>query len=102
MTEEVKKIEVITVDGEQYKVEEMGEEVQKVVRIFDNWNKKDVDLQNEIAALTSETQATLNDMADNLAMIRAAKDTLSRQILEKIKEKGQEREVAKEEVAEVE
>ena len=76
--QKIEPVKVITIDEVQHKIEDMSKPVQQIVNIFNRWNDNEADAQYE-----------LNLLADKVTMIRAAKDTISRQILEKIREENE-------------
>ena len=69
---EVQDIKVLNIDDVQYNVESMSETSQRLVGVFNDWNRK------EAAA------------RDDLTILQAAKETLSRQIIDQVrKEKAE-------------
>lgn len=72
---EVEPVKILTIDEKPFAVDAMSEEVQKVIGVFDRWNLIEADKQHQV-----------NVLADEISMIRAAKETVSRQILDMIKE----------------
>lgn len=71
----VEPVKIITIDETPYAVDSMSDDVQQMVKVFNRWNDDEADIQHEV-----------NLLADKISMIRAAKDTVSRQILDKVRE----------------
>lgn len=63
----VEPIKVLTVDEVPMNVAELSENVKQLVTIFDDWNQQE------------------SDARSNLMMVSAAKDSLSRQIIQQIR-----------------
>lgn len=63
MAIKVDAVKVLNIDEVPYAVDAMSEEIQAKVTMFDGWNQKDADL------------------SDELTMVRAAKNDLSRSII---------------------
>lgn len=63
----VEPIKVLTVDEVPMNVAELSDSVKQLVAIFDDWNQKE------------------SDARSHLMMVSAAKDTLSRQIIQQIR-----------------
>lgn len=57
----------LNIDEVKYKVEDLPEDVQGLIRIYNEWNQKEVDFRDEIV------------------IMQAAKETLSRQIIDKVR-----------------
>ena len=74
----VEPIKVLTVDDVPLNVAEQSEQVQHLVTIFDDWNQKEADARS------------------HLMMVSAAKDTLSRQIINQVRDDNAPKEVAAE------
>lgn len=64
----VTDITVLNIDDTPYAVESLSEEVQGLVDIYNEWNRKEADVRDE------------------LTRFQAAKETLSRQIITKVRE----------------
>ncbi len=64
----VNDITVLNIDETPYAVESLSEEVQALVDVYNNWNRKESDARGE------------------LAILQAAKQTLSAQIVNKVRE----------------
>ena len=64
----VNDITVLNIDETPYAVESLSEEVQGLVEVYNNWNQKESDARGE------------------LAILQAAKQTLSAQIVNKVRE----------------
>ena len=64
----VNDITTLNIDEVAYDVSSLSEEVQGLVEIYNNWNRKE------------------NDARGELAILQAAKQTLSAQIVNKVKE----------------
>jgi hypothetical protein len=71
----VEPVKIITIDNTPYAVDTMSDEVQEMVKVFNRWNDAEAGKQHE-----------LNILGDQISMLQAAKDTVSRQILEKVRE----------------
>lgn len=80
----VEPVKIITIDETPYAVDNMSEEVQEMVKVFNRWNENEAEKQYEI-----------NLLGDQISMMRAAKDTVSRQILEKVRTENAEKEAEK-------
>lgn len=65
---QVEEITTLNIDGESYQVSELSEEIKSMVKLYNVWNTKEYDINNE------------------LIMTRMAKEALSRQIIAKFKE----------------
>ena len=63
----INDITVLNIDEVPYAVESLSEEVQALVEVYNNWNKKESDARGE------------------LAILQAAKQTLSGQIVAKVR-----------------
>lgn len=61
-------ITTLNIDGEQFNVADLSDTVQRMVDIFNNWNKQEV------------------EASDKLMMIKAAKSDLSRQIILQVRQ----------------
>lgn len=64
----VTDIEILNIDDTQYEVAKLPEEVRDLVDIYNDWNRKEAVVHDE------------------LTRFQAAKDTLSRQIVSKVRE----------------
>jgi len=64
----VNDITVLNIDETPYEVSALSEQVQALVEVYNAWNQKEVDAQGE------------------LAILQAAKQTLSAQIVNKVRE----------------
>ena len=64
----VNDITVLNIDETPYAVESLSEEVQALVEVYNNWNQKESDARGE------------------LAILQAAKQTLSAQIVNKVRD----------------
>jgi len=64
----VTDITVLNIDDVPYAVDSCSEEVQALVEIYNDWNRKEADVRDE------------------LTRFQAAKETLSRQIITKVRE----------------
>jgi hypothetical protein len=82
---QVKDIEVINIDEQTYAVSAMSEQIQGMVAIFNEWNQKDADAR------------------DVVAMVQAAKNELSRQIIAAVRaeQEAADAEESAEEVADI-
>lgn len=69
----VEPIKVLNIDEQAYAVEGMSDDIKALVNIFNEWNQKEA------------------DAADALAMIRAAKNDLSRQIIMSVRAEQEEK-----------
>ena len=67
----VEPVKVLTIDEVPLNVAELSAAVQQLVTIFDEWNQAEADARN------------------NLMMVSAAKDTLSRQIIQTVRQDKQ-------------
>jgi hypothetical protein len=79
---EVQPIQVINIDNVPFAVDAMSETAQRLVAIYNEWNQKEADIRNE------------------LMIIQAAKETLSRQIIEQVRNEKAEAEKAEAEKTE--
>lgn len=70
----VEDVKVLNIDETPYAVDAMSDEVQAQVALFNEWNQRDADLSNE------------------LAMVRAAKNDLSRRIILQVRQEKEEAE----------
>jgi len=66
----VNDITVLNIDETPYEVSALSEQVQALVEVYNAWNQKEVDAQGE------------------LAILQAAKQTLSAQIVAKVREES--------------
>ena len=64
----INDITVLNIDETPYAVETLSEEVQALVEVYNSWNQKESDARGE------------------LAILQAAKQTLSAQIVNKVRE----------------
>ena len=64
----VNDITVLNIDEVPYEVESLSEEIQRLVGVYNAWNQKE------------------QDAAGELAILQAAKQTLSAQIVNKVRE----------------
>lgn len=64
----VEPVKVLTIDEVPLNVAELSQAVQQLVAIFDDWNQAEADARN------------------HLMMVSAAKDTLSRQIIQQVRQ----------------
>jgi len=64
----VTDITVLNIDDQPYAVESLSEEVKALVDLYNEWNRKEADVRDE------------------LTRFQAAKETLSRQIITKVRE----------------
>jgi hypothetical protein len=71
---QVEEITTLNIDGEAYEVAELSEEIKAMVKLYNDWNSKEYDINN------------------TLIMTRMAKEALSRQIIAKFKEDHQTKE----------
>lgn len=67
MVQAVQDIQVINIDSVPYAVDAMSETAQRLVGVYNGWNQKEADIRDE------------------LMVIQAAKETLSRQIIEQVR-----------------
>ncbi len=75
-------IKVLNIDDTPYAVDAMSDEVQEMVAVFNSWNRKEA------------------EAFDSLTMIRAAKNDLSRTIVNLVRKEKEEAEAAKAAAAE--
>ncbi len=64
---EVKNIETLTIDEVEYKVGDLTNEAQQLIEIYNDWNRKEAVVRDE------------------LTRFQAAKQTLSNQIINKVR-----------------
>ncbi len=64
----VADITVLNIDENPYEVKDLSEEVRSLVEIYNEWNQKEAEVRDE------------------LTRFQAAKETLSRQIITKVRE----------------
>ena len=76
---QVEDVKVLNIDGTPYAVDAMSEEVQAMVAVFNGWNQKEA------------------DQRDELAMIQAAKNDISRRIILQVRQEKEEAEATTEE-----
>jgi len=74
----VQEIKIINVDNVEYAVDAMSDTCKQLVAIFNEWNQKESDAKGE------------------LALVQAAKETLSRQIINQIRNEQAEAQAASE------
>ena len=72
----VEDVKVLNIDDVPYAVDGMSEQVQSMVDVFNEWNQKEADAR------------------DNLIMIQAAKNDLSRSIVSTVRKEKEEAEAA--------
>lgn len=70
----VDDIKVLNIDDVAYAVDEMSDEVKKLVDVYNEWNQRAVDVQSE------------------LLMVQSAKNDLSRQIIMQVRKEKEEAE----------
>jgi peptidoglycan hydrolase CwlO-like protein len=75
---EANDITVLNIDEVPYEVASLSEEAQNLVKIYNNWGRKE------------------NEAMGEVAMIQAAKQTLSAQIVAKVREEAAAKEAAEE------
>ncbi len=63
----VNDIKTLTIDEVEYKVEDLSTEAQQLIEIYNDWNRKEADVRDE------------------LTRFQAAKQTLSNQIINKVR-----------------
>lgn len=80
---QVEDIKVLNIDGTPYAVDGMSDDVKAMVEVFNGWSQKEA------------------DAADELTMIRAAKNDLSRNIILQVRKEKEEEEAASAEGEEV-
>lgn len=68
----VDDVKILNIDEVPYEVEKMSKEVQSMVSVFNGWNQRDA------------------EVADELTMVRAAKNDLSRNIILQVRKELQE------------
>lgn len=73
----VEEIKVITIDEVPYAVDQMSETVQQLVDVYNDWNQKEMEARS------------------HLMMISAAKNDLSRQIVQQVRADKEAAEAAK-------
>jgi len=66
--QKVTDISVLNIDGKPYAVESLSDEVRSLVAVYNDWNRKEAGVHDE------------------LTILQAAKETLSRQIIGKVRE----------------
>lgn len=76
----VADITVLNIDEKTYAVDSLTDEVKALVELYNEWNHKEAEVRDE------------------LTRFQAAKETLSRQIITKVREHLAEEEAAKEKV----
>lgn len=87
--QQVEDIKFLNIDNVQHEVEKMSGNVQGLVALYNNWNRKEFDAQKFLAEAQS-----------NVIMIQAAKADLSRRIIEQVRIDAAAAEQAKAEVEE--
>lgn len=73
---EVQDIQVINIDNVPYAVDAMSDTAKRLVAVYNEWNQREADIRND------------------LMMVQAAKETLSRQIIEQVRTEKAEAEAA--------
>ncbi len=73
---QVEDIKVLNIDGVTYAVDSMSEQVQQMVGIYNGWNQKE------------------SDARDQLMLVQAAKNDLSRQIIMQVRKDKEEADAA--------
>lgn len=68
----VQDIKIINIDGVPYPVDSMSETSQQLVNIYNDWSHKEADVRNE------------------LMIIQAAKETISRRIINQVRSENSE------------
>lgn len=63
-----KNIETLTIDEVEYKVDDLGDEAKQLIEIYNDWNRKEAVVRDE------------------LTRFQAAKQTLSTQIINKVRD----------------
>jgi hypothetical protein len=63
MTQQVEDIRILNIDEKPYVVDEMSDEVKNLVSVYNNWNRKEASIRDE------------------LLLVHSAKQELSRQII---------------------
>lgn len=76
-------ITTLNIDEVSYEVADLSEEVQQLVQIYNNWNRREVGIQER-----------LQDVQAELTILGAAKQTLSAQIVAKVREEAAVQEAA--------
>ena len=76
MAKAIEPVKVLNIDDVPYAVDAMSDEVKAMVEVFNGWNQRDADL------------------SDDLAMVRAAKNDLSRRIILQVRKEKEEAEAA--------
>jgi len=66
--QKVTDISVLDVDGKPYAVDSLTDEIKALVEVYNDWNRKEA------------------EVLDELTRFRAARETLSRQIIGKVRE----------------
>lgn len=67
MVQQVQEIQVINIDEVPYAVDAMSDTAKRLVAVYNDWNQKEATVRDE------------------LMMVQAAKETLSRQIIEQVR-----------------
>ena len=70
----VEDVKVLNIDDVPYAVDSMSDEVQQMVAIFNEWNQQEADVRNQ------------------LALVQAAKNDLSRRIILQVRKEKEEAE----------
>lgn len=74
----VEDIKVLNIDNVPYAVDQMSDQVKQLVEIYNDWNRTEADARN------------------HLMMVTAAKNDLSRQIIQQVRTEKEEAEKASE------
>ncbi len=74
MARKVDDVKVLNIDDTPYAVDAMSDEVKDMVAVFNGWNQREADLLDEVR------------------MVRAAKNDLSRQIILQVRKEKEEAE----------
>jgi len=76
MAKEVEAVKVLNIDDVPYAVDAMSDVVQEMVEVFNGWNQREA------------------DVSDDLMMVRAAKNDLSRRIILQVRKEQEEAEAS--------
>ncbi len=82
---QVEDIKVLNIDEVAYDVDKMSDTVKEMVNIFNKWNQKEADV-------TEEMNEAVADYQDQIMLLRAGKNDISRGIILQVRKELEEAE----------